>query len=158
MNFLQKACSVVLAGSLLLTACGSVDVFEKNIPFKTQEWSSADKAVIPFDISDTVSLYNVYIVFRHSNAYSFNNLWLKWSVQQPGSASGSTHQFNLPLANNEQGWLGTGMDDIYEHRILIQPRTSFSKTGTYTVTMEQIMRQDPLKHVMNVGLRIEKIK
>jgi len=157
MNSFQKAFFSFLTVSVLFAGCLSVDVFEKNISFKTQEWASANKAVIPFEITDTASLYNVYIVFRHTNAYNYNNLWLKWSVQQPGIAP-VTNQFNLPLANNEQGWLGSGMDDIYEHRILVQPRTSFGRTGAYTVTMEQIMRQDPLQHVLNIGLRVEKIK
>ena len=32
----------------------------------------------------------------------------------------------------------------------------FRKKGTYTFTISQIMREDPLEHVLNVGLRIEK--
>jgi hypothetical protein len=50
------------------------------------------------------------------------------------------------------------MDDIYEHRVLIQPETKFTKPGTYSFTLEQIMRDDPLLHVMNVGVRVEKVK
>jgi len=50
------------------------------------------------------------------------------------------------------------MDDIYEHRVLIQPETKFTKPGTYSFTLEQIMRDDPLQHVLNVGVRVEKAK
>jgi hypothetical protein len=47
------------------------------------------------------------------------------------------------------------MDDIYEHRIQLgAPQTL--KAGTYIFTVEQIMREDPLEHVLDVGLRIEK--
>jgi gliding motility-associated lipoprotein GldH len=48
------------------------------------------------------------------------------------------------------------MDDIYEHRILIQKQTRFTKPGDYHFRFEQVMREDPLEHVLNVGLRIEK--
>ena len=65
------------------------------------------------------------------------------------------------LASDEKGWLASGMDDVYEHRIpllreLVENNISIRKSGDYTFTIEQIMRQDPLQHVFNVGLRIEK--
>jgi hypothetical protein len=47
------------------------------------------------------------------------------------------------------------MDDIYEHRIPLGEPQSL-KAGTYTFSLEQIMREDPLEHVLNVGLRLEK--
>jgi len=46
------------------------------------------------------------------------------------------------------------MDDIYEHRIPLEKQTL--KAGDYSFTVEQIMREDPLKNVLNVGLRLEK--
>ena len=48
------------------------------------------------------------------------------------------------------------MDDIYEHRVEIQQETRFTHPGVYSFTLEQIMREDPLKHILNVGVRIEK--
>jgi hypothetical protein len=34
----------------------------------------------------------------------------------------------------------------------------FRKSGVYKVKFEQVMRENPLKHVMNIGLRVEKVK
>ena len=51
------------------------------------------------------------------------------------------------------------MDDIYEHRIALAPADQdlyFRRSGDYTFQVEQIMREDPLQHVMNVGIRVEK--
>ena len=65
----------------------------------------------------------------------------------------------LPLASSEKGWLGTAMDDLYEHRIAVTldpAKFNFSKNGEYAFSMEQAMREDPLQNVLNVGLRIEK--
>jgi gliding motility-associated lipoprotein GldH len=62
--------------------------------------------------------------------------------------------FELQLATNEK-WLATGMDDIYEHRIKLTDPQYF-KAGVYHFSIEQIMREDPLENVMNVGLRVEK--
>ena len=80
------------------------------------------------------------------------------SVQQPGDATAKSEQYNVTLATNQKGWLGNGIDDIYEQRVLIQPQTKFAKAGDYHFTLEQVMREDPLLHVLSAGLRIEKIK
>ena len=90
------------------------------------------------------------------NAYGYNNIWIRGSVQEPGDTATKSQQYDLKLASDEQGWLGKGMDDIFEHRILIQERTRFRRSGEYRFTFEQIMREDPLQNVMNIGLRIEK--
>ena len=76
-------------------------------------------------------------------------------VKGPGRDTVQKIQQNLVLATNDKGWLGTGMDDIYEHRIPLGPDQSL-KAGNYTFTIEQIMREDPLENVLNAGLRIEK--
>jgi gliding motility-associated lipoprotein GldH len=65
-------------------------------------------------------------------------------------------QIEKLLATNN-GWLGSGMDDIYYHRLpLTSSPIPLSKPGQYIFTIQQIMREDPLKHIMDVGLRIEK--
>jgi hypothetical protein len=53
------------------------------------------------------------------------------------------------------------MDDIYEHRISLQKELvaqgiSFRQAGTYRFRIKQLMREDPLEEVMNIGIRIEK--
>ncbi len=144
--------------SLLISCTSGLDVFEKNIALPGQQWESSFKPEISFTIKDTSSLYNIYLVLRHTDAYNYNNIWVKATVHQPGDSSTKSRQFDLALATNEKGWLGSAMDDIYEHRILIQPQTRFKKPGEYNFTIEEVMREDPLKHVLNVGIRVEKVK
>jgi gliding motility-associated lipoprotein GldH len=99
------------------------------------------------------------LILRHNEKYNFSNIYIKLLAQQPGQDTPQTIRYDLPLATNEKGWLGSGMDDIYEHRIPLTPidqQFYFRKPGNYTFTLEQIMREDPLKNVLNVGLRVEK--
>lgn len=141
---------------LLLASCGPINVFEKNVAIPKHQWEGSFRPVLTFDITDTTSLYNVFVVIRHQNAYGYNNIWIRGSVQEPGDTAIKSQQYDLKLANDETGWLGKGMDDIFEHRILIQERTRFLRSGEYRFTLEHVMREDPLQHVMNVGLRIER--
>jgi gliding motility-associated lipoprotein GldH len=153
-------------GSLWFQACiflfascnWTTGVFEKNQQFANHEWASSAKPDIAFDINDTVSQYNIYIVVRHTDAYHFNNLYVRVTVKEPGDKLGRTGDYDLQLATNGNGWIGTAMDDIYDARLLIQPKTRFRKTGTYLITLEQLMREDPLKSVLSAGLRVERIQ
>ncbi|MBC7874252.1 MAG: gliding motility lipoprotein GldH, partial [Ferruginibacter sp.] len=124
-------------------------------------WKSNYKPSFTFTIKDTSSAYQLFLILRHNDKYNFNNIWLNITVKSPGSDSVKTFRADKQLASNEKGWLASGMDDIYEHRLpllqeLVTNEVSIKKMGDYTFTVEQIMRENPLNHVLDVGLRIEK--
>jgi gliding motility-associated lipoprotein GldH len=153
---------VLIVGSfflLLAVACSRINLFEQTKTIPAHAWDSGNKPRFTFHISDTASAYNIYVVVRHNDAYHYNNLWLNVYVQGPAD-SAKRYQLDLTLASNEKGWLGSGMDDIYEHRIPITKEAYpfFRKPGDYQFTLEHIMRENPLQNVMNVGLRVEKAK
>lgn len=143
----------------ILPACTTVDVFEKNATIPNQSWSSRYKPEITFDITDTTARYNIFIVIRHTDAYRYKNIWINIHTESPSGVT-QNQPLNLQLATDNKGWLGSGMDDIFEHRILITPPQSPERltAGTYHFKLENIMREDPLKNVMNVGIRLEKVK
>ena len=122
-------------------------------------WKAIYKPSFTFTIKDTTSGYGLFVILRHNDKYNFNNLYINLHTKQPGSDTTQSARYDLTLATNEKGWLGAGMDDIYEHRIPLTPagqKFYFRKPGDYTFSIEQIMREDPLNNVLNVGLRIEK--
>lgn len=142
------------------TACSlPTGFFEKDVVIPGQKWASSFKPRIEFTIQpkDTANQYNVFVVLRHSDAYDYNNIWVKGTIRKPGDTVGQSARYDLTLADNN-GWKGSGMDDIYEHRVRIVDQAGFSKPGTYSFTLEQIMRDDPLPHVLNVGVRLEKVQ
>lgn len=144
-------------GCLLLASCIKTDLYEKNVAIPGHTWEYAFKPRVEFTITDTISSYNIFIVVRHTDAFRYNNLWVRLKSSAPGDTAVTTQQFDLPLATQNR-WTGTGMDDIYEHRILLYKRpVRFVRQGQYTVNIEQVMRENPLPHVMNIGLRLEKV-
>ena len=158
---MQRGCLplITLVVCFSFSSCSwSTGVFEKNQPFHNQEWPSAVKPDITFEITDTNAVYNIYIVLRHTDAYHFNNIYIRATVKEPANGQSRTGDYDLQLATNNKGWIGTAMDDIYDARLLIQPGTRFRKAGIYHITLEQLMREDPLKSVLSAGLRVERIQ
>ena len=152
-KFLFYICSFLLLASCL----PGINVFEKNVSIPHHEWQSSFIPDISFAIEDTAASYNIYFVVRHTDAYRYNNLWIKASVLQPGESTWHSAQYDLTLADKNK-WLGSAMDDIYEHRVLLQKQTRFSRKGSYHFSISQVMREDPLPDILDVGLRIEKSK
>ena len=158
-RFVSAVLSAAIVSVLVLcgTACKTIDVFEKNVSIPNQQWDRSFQPVIVFNITDTAALYNIYVTLRHTHAYNYNNIWLNVNYQLPGDTV-KQQRVDIPLADNNKGWLGTGMDDIYEVRRLISPQPyRFKNAGECTFTLEQIMRENPLKHIMNMGIRVEKV-
>ncbi len=152
-----QASFALLSSFFLLPSCTEVGVFEKNILIPGHKWDSAFKPFIDFEITDTSSQYNIFLVVRHTDAYNFNNIWVRIYSKSPGDSMAAVQQFDLPLASQNQ-WTGTGMDDIFEHRLMLYNKpVKFKHSGSYSVTIEQVMRENPLQYVMNVGLRVEKV-
>ncbi|HMI77456.1 MAG TPA: gliding motility lipoprotein GldH, partial [Ferruginibacter sp.] len=138
--------------SLLLYSCIHTDVFEKNTVIPKYEWQNSFKATGSFLIKDTVSAYNIYLVLRHTDAYKYNNIWLNIGLQPPGDSL-HIQKVDLQLGDDANGWEGSGMNDIWEVRKLLngQPRR-FKQAGNYNFSISHIMRDNPLLGIMSVGL------
>lgn len=150
---------LIISLLLALYSCNTIDLYEKSVAVPGHSWKSSFKPTFNFTIRDTSSPYSLYLVLRHNDKYDFNNIYLNLYVKRPGVDSMQAAQYDLTLANNETGWQASGMDDIYEHRISLTPANQpvyFKKSGNYVFKIEQIMREDPLNNVLDVGLRIEK--
>lgn len=148
----------ILFSYLLVSSCHTLDVYEKNVNIPHQEWQYAFQPSYEFSITDTVSQYNLYLVLRHTDAYNYNNIWLNVGTRAPGDSI-KYQKFDLQLGSDDKGWEGTGMNDIWELRkSLTNGPFRFRKPGNYSFTVAQVMRENPLKHIMSVGVRVEKVK
>ncbi len=149
---------IIAAAFICITSCTQIDVYEKHTVIPKHAWQSNFSATGDFLITDTISAYNIYLVLRHTDAYQYNNIWLNIGLQAPGDSM-YIQKVNLILGNDANGWEGTGMNDIWEIRKLLngKPRR-FKHAGKYSFTISQIMRDNPLLNVMSAGLRIEKEK
>jgi len=159
MKQIKKILPFLAPCALYLMSCTTIDLFEKTVIIPQHKWESSFKPSFTFTIKDTSSPYQLFLVLRHNDKYNYNNIYINLITQQPGQDSTQKASFDLPLATTEKGWLGIGMDDIYDHLIPLAPQNQplyFKTPGNYTFTIEQIMREDPLENVLNTGLRIEK--
>ena len=155
MKWIKRFFLFLVPCALFLISCSTIDLHEKSVAIPGHSWKNDFKPSFTFTIKDSSSLYQLFLILRHTDKYNYNNIYINLSAKLPGSDSVRKIRRDLTLATDEKGWLGDGMDDIYEHRIPLGDPEPL-KAGNYTFTVEQVMRENPLKNVLNVGLRIEK--
>lgn len=140
----------------IVISCTQLDVFEKNTTIPHYKWQHNYAVNGIFNITDTAAAYNIYIVLRHNDSYKYNNIWLKAGLQTQGDTV-FLQNINLSLASDAKGWEGSGMNDIWEVRKLLNNTPyRFKKRGEYTFTISHIMRDVPLTGVMSAGMRVQK--
>ena len=144
---------------MLLAQCRPIDLFERTADIPQHAWKSDFAPSFPFEIQDTISLYEASLVLRHTDGYPYNNIWLEVQVESPDSLY--SFRTEKKLGDNDKGWLGTGLNDVIEHRISLNPDLakagiSFRRSGTYVFRLTQIMREDPLPNVLQAGIRVER--
>lgn len=138
-------------------SCRQIDLYEKNTPIPNYEWKSSFAAEGSFNITDTISTYNIYVTLRHTDSYEYNNIWLQIGLKNPDDTM-RFQRVDLSLGNDQNGWEGTGMNDIWDVRKKLNDQAlQFKKPGIYNFEIKQIMRDNPLKNIMSAGMRIEKI-
>jgi len=149
---------LLIACYLFIGSCTQIEIFEKDTAIPNYKWQQGFSAKGDFVITDTLSPYNIYLVLRHTDAYKYNNIWLNIGLQPPGDSL-HIQKVNLVLGDDVNGWEGSGMNDIWEVRKLLNgDARRFKQAGKYSFSISQIMRDNPLLHMMSVGLRIEKKK
>jgi len=142
------------------SGCRQLDVYEKNTTIPGYQWKYSFQPEFDFKITDTASPYQLLVVLRHTDAYRYNNIWLNITgIYNEKDTLVKLPHLELPLGNDEKGWEGTGMNDIWEVRKPVSNGPLyFSKPGNYRFRIAQIMRDNPLPHILSIGMRVEKIR
>ncbi len=146
---------LVLVLLLYCQSCDSDMVYDQYEPTEQGIWSWQEAMEFKADISDTISMHNIYLQVRHSTEYPLSNLYMFVHVKAP-SGQHLKDTVNLVLAASDGKWTGKGNGNIRELMLLYRKQTKFQIPGTYVFTLEQAMRQAELP-VTDLGLRIERI-
>jgi len=136
-------------------SCDSRMVYDKFETTEHGKWSWNDVKEFRPEITDTVSMYNIYLQVRHTVDYPMSNLYMFVHVKSP-TGQQMTDTVNMVLAVPDGRWLGKGNGNIRELMLLYRKQTRFRIPGTYVFTLEQAMRQSELP-VTDLGVRIERI-
>jgi len=154
----------------LLIACTSNDIYFSYSTLPEEIWEKDSALTFTFAVTDTAARYNIYVNIRNTSDYPYQNFWffLYREREKRLGINGDTvfvSRQTLPgdtvecyLADQRGKWLGNGVGAAYDMSVLVESGAKFTATGIYRYRIVQAMREDRLKGIRNVGLRVEKMK
>lgn len=144
----------VVAGFLLLS-CNQKDLFLRNVPVDDGIWPAGRFYRFEVPVTDTTGIYSIYVQVRNDGRYEYSNLWLFIRTNSPTGAS-LKDTLECRLADEQGRWQGRGSGGRYSLEIPLRYRVKFPQPGTYIFEIDHGMRDIELKHITDLGLRIEK--
>ena len=152
-KFSVVALTVLL--SVVFVTCDKGVVADMYQHIDNSIWTWDDVRNFAFYIEDTDSQHDILIQLRHTTDYPMSNLYIFVEITGP---SGQTLRdtINYILAEPSGEWVGKGNSHLRELRYMYREHTSFPEPGTYSISLEQAMRE-PRLPVSDIGVRIEKI-
>ena len=152
----------IVAGAFILVSCfvlascqDSNTIVDLNQQIANRNWSYVNKIRVPVIIADKSAGYNIFVNLRHTGDYKYSNIFLLIRMQAPGGKI-VTERKEFKLAYPDGQWLGKGSGNLYSYQLAYKSKFLFPEGGKYLFEIEQNMRDNPLKEISDVGLRVEK--
>lgn len=148
--------------ALLFGACQTGVVYNYSKPIEGGLWAAKDRISNSFEVDDTLSSNNFFINLRNTTNFQYSNVFLFVHTTFPNGKK-STDTVECVLTDRAGRWLGSGNgfikdNSVITNKILYNYQKKFPLKGTYKIELEQAMRENPLPEIIDVGIRIEKVK
>jgi gliding motility-associated lipoprotein GldH len=154
---LKYGFAILISLVVLLTACTDPKrVIDENTSIPNHNWSYGNKVKFDVEIPEASVSYNLYLNVRVTADYRYSNMFVL--VYQSGNSvkKPAMMRYELKLASPTGEWLGKGSGSMYSYQIPFKQGYRFPAKGKYHFEIEQNMRDNPLRSVSDVGLRVEK--
>lgn len=144
-----------LVGWALSSCQDTKTIVDDNFEIAGHNWSYTEKVQIPLIIQNPDLLYNLYVNLRLLSSYKYSNIFLLIHITGPdGKKTTERKEFRLALPDGE--WLGSGSGNLYSYQMPFKEGFKFPLKGKYVIELEQNMRDNPLNHISDAGVKIEK--
>ena len=130
-------------------------VMDQNTEINNHNWPYTNRIKFTVKIDDERIAYNLLLNLRVTGDYKYSNMFVLIRQSDPDRKTSST-RFEVKLADPDGEWLGKGSGNLYSYQMPFRTNYTFPAKGNYTIEIEQNMRDNPLREVSDIGLRVEK--
>jgi gliding motility-associated lipoprotein GldH len=142
---------------MLFIGCKYKGIYEQSFDIPQGEWGKGRIVRLDIPVTDTINGHNIFIEIRNTNDYPYSNLFLFITTYSPNGAN-KRDTVEIPLADEKGKWLGRGLGGILSNEINFKHNVRFPVSGNYKIEVVQGMRDEVLKGIMDVGIRVERVK
>jgi len=164
MEIIQKiTAKIFFAGFfiMLFLSCQNNIVFEQTKDIETDGWHKDSIVSMRYQPLDTTQLYDLFFLVRNDNSYPYSNLFLISTIENDKHKITDTLEYEM--ADAKGNWLGSGMSDLKESKLIYKKKYRFKDTLPVNFQVQQAVRKtgntmgdDILPGIKTIGIIIEK--
>jgi gliding motility-associated lipoprotein GldH len=144
---------------IMFLGCNENELVNERHSMGEMGWLQKNQLEIPFEITDTTTIYDLQVAIRQTNTYSFYNLYFISEILSEAGTSLKKAEAEAIFYDAKSGKpKGSGIGDMYSHSYTIFKNVKFPKSGAYRIRLQQNMRVDTLEGILSVGASLVKKK
>lgn len=151
---MRKLMFIFSIGLLLMAACKPDSLVNATTPIEGGNWAFDDSRKLGVAIDDTLTPHDFFILVRHGANYPYQNLIVYFKTYYPNNTY-TVDTIDCPLAEPSGRWLGRGLGDLLDNRIMFKRNVQFPQAGEYNFEIQHAMRPDTICCIHDVGLLIQ---
>lgn len=139
--------------TLGMYGCNTNNLIDTNQEMPQRNWSYVNKVKAVVDVKDQAKAYILKFKLRHTADYRYSNIFVLLHFSGPGQPL-VTRRYGFKLAEADGQWLGKGSGNLFTYTFTLLSDFHFPKPGSYTIEIEQNMRDNPLKEISDAGIMV----
>lgn len=151
----SKILLLFVAVLVAFSGCDTNNIADTNQTMPSRNWSYANKVKVVVDIKDSNKLFNIYFKLRHTADYRYANIFVLFNVKSTQKRRNRRYEFKLAQADGQ--WNGSGSGNLYTYTFPLLTNFKFPTPGKYELELEQNMRDNPLKEISDVGIKVASV-
>lgn len=139
--FLQSSCS------------GDRVIYEDVQEIENGQWVYGQKRDFNFSVTDTSLDYRLLLYLEFYTDYHWQNFYTEITTAFPGD-SVKQNVLSLELASKTGQWYGDCNSQSCKLTIPLQEEVRFKKKGDYKISFDQYMRDEDVRGITAIGLKL----
>lgn len=140
---------------LLLCSCEDSTLTEQTASVDPLGWKINDTIGFSYEVKDSLVPVDFLVTTRNESNYPYSNMFLFLDTRFPDGRM-IRDTVELTLASTEGKWLGEGFGSIKFSSFLLKHNVLFPMNGTYRFIVGHGMRDEALKGIHDIGIKIQK--
>ncbi len=146
--------------AIINTSCNEQEIFYRYHELKNADWHQKDTLFFEIDAAlfELNIPYSVSIEVTNNVNYPYQNIWFFIQSNLENNSVYNSLSKEYVLADEFGKWKGSGFGSLYQISLPFYNNVVFKEKRNYIIKLEHGMRDEPLKGIERIGIRITKIK
>ena len=140
--------------AILQSSCtGDRVIYEEVHEIENGQWVYGQTRDFNFNVPDTSLDYRLLLFLEYYTDYRWQNFYTEITTTFPGDST-KKDIVSLELASKTGQWYGKCNSQSCSLTIPLQEKVRFKKTGIYSISFDQYMRDEDVRGITSIGLKL----